>query len=63
MEMTTNFKIALEQAEIRALLTHPMDQDAESIYRRFGFISSSVCEGATSPAAQERLKVCAGEEG
>ena len=37
------FSIA-EQAGIRALLTHPMDQDAESFYRRFGFISSPVCE-------------------
>ncbi len=33
-----------EQAGIRALLTHPMDENAESFYRRFGFISSPVCE-------------------
>jgi GNAT superfamily N-acetyltransferase len=33
-----------DQAGIRALLTHPVDEDAESFYRRFGFISSPVCE-------------------
>lgn len=29
-----------EQAGIRALLTHPIDADAETFYRRFGFESS-----------------------
>lgn len=35
------FNIA-DQAGIRALLTHPLDEDAESFYRRFGFVSSPV---------------------
>ncbi|WP_244148853.1 GNAT family N-acetyltransferase [Desulfonatronum thioautotrophicum] len=35
------FSIA-DQAGIRALLTHPVDEDAESFYRRFGFVSSPV---------------------
>lgn len=29
-----------EQAGIRALLTHPIDTDAEAFYRRFGFEST-----------------------
>lgn len=29
-----------EQAGIRALLTHPIDADAEAFYRRFGFEST-----------------------
>ena len=31
-----------EQAGIRALLTHPIDADADSFYRRFGFESTPV---------------------
>ncbi|MBV8645824.1 GNAT family N-acetyltransferase, partial [Paludibacterium sp.] len=31
-----------EQAGIRALLTHPIDADAEAFYRRFGFESTPV---------------------
>lgn len=34
-----------EQAGIRALLTHPIDADADAFYRRFGFVSSPVREG------------------
>lgn len=34
-----------EQAGIRALLTHPIDADADAFYRRFGFASSPVREG------------------
>lgn len=34
-----------EQAGIRALLTHPIDQDAEKFYLRFGFESSPLREG------------------
>lgn len=29
-----------EQAGIRAMLTHPLDEDAARFYRRFGFVSS-----------------------
>lgn len=36
-------KIA-EQAGIRALLTHPIDAEAEAFYRRFGFESTPVRE-------------------
>jgi GNAT superfamily N-acetyltransferase len=32
------------QAGIRALLTHPIDADADAFYRRFGFVSSPVRE-------------------
>lgn len=31
-----------DQAGVRALLTHPMDEDAERFYRRFGFEASPV---------------------
>nr|MDQ3003255.1 GNAT family N-acetyltransferase [Fibrobacterota bacterium] len=34
-----------EQAGIRALLTHPIDVEAERFYIRFGFVSSPVKEG------------------
>ena len=34
-----------EQAGIRALLTHPIDANADALYRRFGFVSSPVREG------------------
>lgn len=34
-----------EQAGIRALLTHPIDANADAFYRRFGFVSSLVREG------------------
>ena len=34
-----------EQAGIRALLTHPIDADADAFCRRFGFVSSPVREG------------------
>ena len=34
-----------EQAGIRALLTHPVDAEADAFYRRFGFVSSPVREG------------------
>ena len=33
-----------EQAGIRALLTHPIDEDAEAFYRRFGFESTPTHE-------------------
>lgn len=33
-----------EQAGIRALLTHPIDDEAERFYQRFGFIPSPVRE-------------------
>lgn len=33
-----------EQAGIRALLTHPIDQEAERFYTRFGFIASPLRE-------------------
>ena len=33
-----------EQAGIRALLTHPLDEDAASFYTRFGFIPSPLRE-------------------
>lgn len=33
-----------EQAGIRALLTHPLDEEAERFYLRFGFIPSPVRE-------------------
>lgn len=34
-----------EQAGIRALLTHPIDADANAFYQRFGFVPSPVREG------------------
>jgi predicted N-acetyltransferase YhbS len=34
-----------EQAGIRAMLTHPIDVDADAFYRRFGFVSSPVGQG------------------
>lgn len=34
-----------EQAGIRAMLTHPIDADADTFYRRFGFVPSPVREG------------------
>ncbi|TXT26464.1 MAG: acetyltransferase [Rhodocyclaceae bacterium] len=33
-----------EQAGIRAMLTHPIDQEASSFYTRFGFIASPLSE-------------------
>jgi hypothetical protein len=29
-----------EQAGIRAMLTHPIDEEASSFYQRFGFVPS-----------------------
>lgn len=34
-----------EQAGLRALLTHPIDPEADAFYRRFGFAPSPVREG------------------
>ena len=34
-----------EQAGIRALLTHPIDAEADAYYRRFGFVPSPVRQG------------------
>ena len=34
-----------EQVGIRALLTHPIDDEAAGFYRRFGFVASPVREG------------------
>ena len=34
-----------EQAGIRALLTHPIDAEADAFYQRFGFVPSPVREG------------------
>lgn len=36
-----------EQAAIRAMLTHPIDDNAVSFYKRFGFV--------TSPAGEQYL--------
>jgi predicted N-acetyltransferase YhbS len=33
-----------EQAGIRAMLTHPLDEEASNFYTRFGFISSPLSE-------------------
>ncbi|HQU80353.1 MAG TPA: GNAT family N-acetyltransferase [Azonexus sp.] len=33
-----------EQAGIRAMLTHPLDEEASSFYTRFGFIASPLSE-------------------
>ena len=33
-----------EQAGIRAMLTHPIDEDAARFYTRFGFIASPLRE-------------------
>ena len=33
-----------EQAGIRAMLTHPIDEDAARFYQRFGFIASPLRE-------------------
>ena len=37
------FAIA-DQAGVRAMLTHPIDEDAERFYKRFGFIASPLRE-------------------
>ena len=37
--------LVAEQAGIRALLTHPIDANADAFYRRFGFVASPVREG------------------
>jgi len=37
--------LVAEQAGIRAMLTHPIDPDAEAFYRRFGFAPSPVRQG------------------
>ena len=37
--------VIAEQAGIRALLTHPIDSDADAFYRRFGFVPSPVRQG------------------
>jgi predicted N-acetyltransferase YhbS len=34
--------LVAEQAGIRAMLTHPLDEDAARFYARFGFVSSPV---------------------
>lgn len=36
--------LVAEQAGIRALLTHPVDEDAAHFYARFGFIASPLRE-------------------
>jgi len=36
--------LVAEQAGIRAMLTHPIDQDASKFYTRFGFIASPLRE-------------------
>ena len=36
--------VIADQAGIRALLTHPIDSDADAFYRRFGFVPSPVRE-------------------
>ncbi|WP_419662608.1 GCN5-related N-acetyltransferase [Desulfosarcina variabilis str. Montpellier] len=36
--------VIAEQAGIRALLTHPIDENATNFYRRFGFVSSPLRE-------------------
>ncbi len=33
-----------EHAGIRALLAHPIDEDAARFYLRFGFVASPLCE-------------------
>ena len=33
-----------EQAGIRAMLTHPIDEDAARFYQRFGFVASPLRE-------------------
>jgi len=33
-----------DQAGIRALMTHPVDAEAERFYRRFGFVASPLRE-------------------
>jgi hypothetical protein len=33
-----------EQAGIRAMLTHPLDEEASNFYTRFGFITSPLSE-------------------
>ena len=38
-------RLIAEQAGIRALLTQPIDADADTFCRRFGFVSSPVREG------------------
>lgn len=37
-------RLIAEQAGIRAMLTHPLDEDAARFYSRFGFISSPLRE-------------------
>ena len=34
--------VIAEQAGIRAILTHPIDEDAARFYTRFGFIASTL---------------------
>jgi len=36
--------VIAEQAGIRAMLTHPLDEDAAQFYQRFGFIASPLRE-------------------
>jgi GNAT superfamily N-acetyltransferase len=36
--------VVSEQAGIRALLTHPVDDEAERFYKRFGFVASPLRE-------------------
>ena len=36
--------VVAEQAGVRALLTHPIDEDAARFYTRFGFIASPLRE-------------------
>ena len=36
--------VIAEQAGIRAMLTHPLDEDASRFYQRFGFIPSPLRE-------------------
>ena len=46
-----------EQAGIRALLTHPIDPEADAFYRRFGFAPSPVREGQLLLLIKDSLRV------
>jgi GNAT superfamily N-acetyltransferase len=48
-----------EQAGVRALLTHPIDEDAARFYRRFGFESSPIREQQLLLLLKDARKVLA----
>jgi len=50
-----------EQAGIRALLTHPIDDEAERFYQRFGFIPSPVREQQWLLLLKDARRLLAGE--